>query len=152
MKQNKVVKKGIYVLLLGLVLCVGACSKKETKENIKAPADTTATPEVSEETGTPEPDDGEKPTQEPEKELEDSKETTEEPQFLYDGEPIDAVEFRASSQNLAFDRPMYQFVREGRTQVFNRAGSLFIAYSVLKEEHPELTAKDVMASKLNEDF
>lgn len=53
---------------------------------------------------------------------------------------------------MAFDRPMYQDVSEGLTEVFNRAGSLFIAYSIVDEEHPELTAKDVLTTDIEERF
>lgn len=154
MKQRIIVKKATYfLLLLGLIMCAGgACSKKETKENIKVPVDTTSIPEVGADTGTPEPTDTEKATQEPEKESDGSKKSTEKPQFLYDGEPIESVVYEDSFYPIVFDRPMYQVVSEGMTQVFNRDGSLFIAYSKLDSEHPELTAKDVMTSKLNEDF
>lgn len=152
MKQNKMLKKVIFVLmLLGLVLCVGACSKKPKEGDTNVSAEPTATPEPGEENETPEPDAGEEPTQEPGEETEDGQ-NTEEAQFLYDGEPIDAAEFRDPFHNIAFDRPMYQVVSEGFTQVFNRAGSLFIAYSMLKEEQSDLTAEDVMESELSDRF
>lgn len=153
MAQKKSIKKVPYILLLlFLMLCIGACSKKGTKQDAIEPANGTITPEASEEAEIPEPTDTEKRTQEPEKESEDSKNSTDKAQFLYDGDSIDAVEFSDAFHNIAFDRPMYQVVSEGYTQVFNRGGSLFIAYSMLEEEHPELLAKDVMSSDLNKRF
>lgn len=153
MTRNKMLKKAAYILLLLiLTLCAGACSKKGTKENTKESANATNTPEISKEAVTPEPTDTEKLTQEPEKESEGGKEVTDNPQFLYDGKPIESAIYEDSFYPIVFDRPMYQVVTEGMTDVFNRAGSLFIAYSILDEEHPELSAKDVMTSKLNKDF
>ncbi|ROR28693.1 hypothetical protein EDD66_104281 [Mobilisporobacter senegalensis] len=116
-------KRILIMMLLCTLLCT-ACGKeknKDSKEATKETAQETQENSVKEEKDVTEED------AEQEEAKEESSERIYEPQFIYDGEPIDSLENSLGSTKAVYDVPKYQIVEEGRTKLYIRSGKLCIA-------------------------
>ncbi|ROR28695.1 hypothetical protein EDD66_104283 [Mobilisporobacter senegalensis] len=134
-------KKLLVIILLFTILST-ACGKEK---NIESKDTANETTQKVEETSLKEENEttGEKIEQEEVKE--ETSEKIYEPQFIYDGEPIDSLENSLGSTKAVYDIPKYQIVEKGLTKLYIRSGKLCIAATRGKKGATGMKLEDVFA-------
>ncbi|ROR28697.1 hypothetical protein EDD66_104285 [Mobilisporobacter senegalensis] len=115
-------KKILMIMLLLTLLCT-ACGKDKNKDSQKA---TNETVQETQEHSTEEENNSTTSETEQEEIKDETSERIYEPQFIYDGEPIDSLENSLGSTKAVYDVPNYQIVEDGRAKLYIRSGKLCI--------------------------
>ncbi|ROR28685.1 hypothetical protein EDD66_104273 [Mobilisporobacter senegalensis] len=135
-------KRLLVMILLFTVLCT-ACGKDKNKDSKEATKETT---QETQENNAEEEKDTVAEDAESEETKEEASERIYEPQFIYDGEPIDSLEMSLGSTKAVYDIPKYQIVEEGRTDLYIRSGKLCIAATRGDKGATGMTFEEVLAA------
>ncbi|ROR28699.1 hypothetical protein EDD66_104287 [Mobilisporobacter senegalensis] len=135
-------KKILIIMLLFTLLCT-ACGKDKNKDSKEAAKETT---QETQENSTEEEKDTVAEDVESEETKEDVSGRIYEPQFIYDGEPIDSYQDSVPTYDIVYDVPNYQSFEDGLTEFYIRSGKLCIAVTSGDEGATGMALEDVYAA------
>ncbi|ROR28691.1 hypothetical protein EDD66_104279 [Mobilisporobacter senegalensis] len=135
-------KKLLIIILLFTLLCT-ACGKEKSEDSKEATKETT---QETQENSAEEEKDTVAEDAEQEETKEETSERIYEPQFIYDGEPIDSLENSLGSTKAIYDVPKYQIVEEGLTKLYIRSGKLCIAATRGEKGATGMSFEEVLAA------